>query len=115
MSSGIRCAETTSASYGTSNSPSAWAAALIVGQSESEPITIPASGPASLIAGSHQVGGCVPGPATHVVQVAPECRHVADLAARPNLLAIQLDPKPRVAGEAVQQGRRKIIHRAAKD
>src|SRR3954447_10888253 len=45
ISSGIRWAETTSASYAMSNSLSACAAALIVGQSESDPITIPTDGP----------------------------------------------------------------------
>src|SRR5512146_2771351 len=40
----MRCADTTSASYGTSNSSRTSAAACITGQSESEPITTPTSG-----------------------------------------------------------------------
>src|SRR5690242_2030777 len=42
----MRCADTTSASCGTSNSSSASAAALITGQSESLPITMPTMGSA---------------------------------------------------------------------
>ena len=44
ISLGIRCAETTSTSYGTPNSASASAAASITGQSESLPMTTPTSG-----------------------------------------------------------------------
>ena len=44
ISRGMRCAETTSASYATPNSASASAACSITGQSESEPMTTPTSG-----------------------------------------------------------------------
>lgn len=44
ISRGIRCADTTSTSYGISNSSSAWAAASMTGQSESEPMTTPMRG-----------------------------------------------------------------------
>ena len=44
ISAGIRCADTTSASYGTPNSARALTAASITGQSESLPITTPTSG-----------------------------------------------------------------------
>src|SRR5215212_12045176 len=115
MASGIRCAETTSAAYGTSNSSSAVAAADITGQSESEPITRPtrAVEGGSDIGVSHQVRRGVPGPAPDVIQVVAHRRHVADLATRPDLLAVELHPQPTVPGEAVQQRRRQILDGAA--
>lgn len=44
MRSGVRCADTTVSSYGTSNFSSICAAAAIVGRSESEPMMMPTSG-----------------------------------------------------------------------
>ncbi len=44
ISSGIRCADTTSTSHTTPNSSSAVTAASITGQSESEPMTTPTTG-----------------------------------------------------------------------
>lgn len=44
ISRGIRWAETTSTSYGISNSSSACAAASMTGQSESDPMTMPMTG-----------------------------------------------------------------------
>src|SRR4051812_39562885 len=49
MSCGVRCAETTRASHATPNSPTAWAAASITGQSESDPMTIATRGVSSAV------------------------------------------------------------------
>ena len=49
ISRGVRCAETTRTSCGTSNSASACAAGSIVGQSESLPITTPTSSSATVV------------------------------------------------------------------
>src|SRR5919107_3130412 len=115
MASGIRCAETTSAAYGTSNSASAVAAADITGQSESDPITMPtrAAGSGSGIGVSHQVRGGVPGPAADPVEVVAVRGDVADIAARSDLLAVELHSQPTVPGEGVQQRRRQVLDGAA--
>ena len=69
ISSGMRCAETTSASYAMPNSPSAVAAASIVGQSESEPITMPTRGES--VMGHSVCEQCcrAAGPGEHVVEI----------------------------------------------
>ena len=70
MSRGIRCADTTSASYGTANSASAPAAARMTGQSESLPMTIPDQEP----------GG--PGARGHSPSSLPQRRKLAARRAR---------------------------------
>src|SRR4051812_25511199 len=106
MRCGVRCADTTLTSYGTSNSVSASAAAFMTGQSESLPMITPTNGLKSQLL-------CSTGRfalAVNVISVQPfrvrqpvcgqlralahvghrlaEHRHVADLAARPFLLAV---------------------------
>src|SRR5215470_19933954 len=97
---GIRCADTTSASYGTPNSASAVAAASITGQSESLPMTTPTTAPLLMasILPRRQVARRPPGPLARLV---PERRvpghgHVPDLAPRPHLLPVQVDLHVRV-------------------
>src|SRR4051812_46847078 len=110
------------------NSSSASAAARMTGQSESEPITIPTLGsaPASdgaLMGGSvssttwsgrsaslalvaevaREPGGGVPGPLEAVVEVLAVGVHVADLAAGPQVLAVEVHPQVRVARERVRE------------
>src|SRR5512132_3439350 len=129
MASGIRCAETTSASNGTSNSRSASPAALITGQSESEPMTIPTLGPtrgrgvssgpissgptSSDIGISHQVCRGMPRPLPCLFKIISIGGDMTDLATWADLLAIQLHPQPPLASKAMQQGRRKLINAAA--
>src|SRR5215211_1334759 len=113
MASGMRCAETTSASNDTPNSRKACPAAPITGQSESEPIS---SGPISSGIGiSHQVRRGMPRPLSCLLKIISGGCHMAHLAAGADLLAIQLHPQPSITGEAMQQRRRKIINAAAED
>ena len=58
---------------------------------------------------SHQVGGGVPGAGPDLGQVVADRGDVADLAAGPDLLAVELHPQPPVPGEAVQQRRRQVL------
>src|SRR6476469_6427081 len=97
MRCGVRCADTTLTSYGTSNSVSASAAAFMTGQSESLPMITPTSGltasaPMNVVSVQpYRVRQPVRGqlrPLTHVGHRRAEHRHVADLAARPFLLAV---------------------------
>src|SRR3954447_16655868 len=117
MASGMRCAETTSASNGTLNSRNASPAAPITGQSESEPITIPTRGRdvSSGIGISHQVPGSMARPLSCLLKIISAGGDMAHLATGADLLAIELDTEPTVPGEAVQQRGSKIIHAAAED
>src|SRR4029450_7139641 len=117
MASGMRCAETTSASKATPNSCSANPAALITGQSESEPITIPTRGCwlSSGIGISHQVGRGVQRPFPCFVKIISEGGDVAHLASGTHLLAVQLHAQSPVSGKTVQQTRRKICDAPAED
>src|SRR6185312_2601202 len=117
MASGIRCAETTSASKFTSNSRSASPAAPITGQSESEPITIPTLGRelSSGIGVSHQVRGGMPGPLLCLDKIISVGGDMAYLATGTYLLAVQLHPQPPVSGKTMQQGRWKIIDLPTED
>src|SRR4029450_9303975 len=108
MASGMRCAETTSASKATPNSCSASPAALITGQSESEPITIPTRGCwlSSGIGISHQVSRGVQRALSCFVKIISEGGYMAHLATGTYLLAVQLHTQSSVSGKTVQQGRR---------
>src|SRR5215218_7863269 len=107
---GVRCAETTCASYGTSKSSSTSAAGCIIGQSESLPMTIPTTGSSSCSStrascGSvlfgererridHAVGevaGGGSGAGAHRVEVVAERGDVTELAPRPLPLAVPVD------------------------
>src|SRR3954468_23110577 len=110
MRRGVRCAETTCASYGTSNSASARAAGSIIGQSESLPMTMPTIGVLTATGSSvlvlegerrvhhavSEVAGRGDRPGSHLGHVLPERGHVAELAAAPLALAVpvQLDVGP---------------------
>src|SRR5688572_22637758 len=115
MASVIRCSETTSASKATPNSCSATPAALITGQSESEPITIPTRGrgTSSGTEISHQVRRGMPGPLPCLSKIISERSDMAHFATRAYLLAVQLHPQPPVTGKTMQQRRRKIFQRPA--
>src|SRR5215213_2864622 len=117
MASGIRWAETTSASNGTSNSASAVAAAPITGQSESDPMTMPTRGVGaeSSIRISSQVRRGMLGPPSGVVEIIAEGGDVTNLASRAHLFAVELHPEPAIPSEAMQQRRWKIIDAAAED
>src|SRR5215207_1301487 len=117
MASVIRCAEATSASKATPNSCSASPAALITGQSESEPITIPTrgGGMSSAIGISHQIGGGVQCPLPCLVKIISEGGDVTHLATRTHLLSVELDSQPSVMGETVHQGRRQVLNAAPED
>src|SRR4051812_18468971 len=91
ISSGMRCAETTSASYAMPNSPSAVAAASIVGQSESEPITIPTRGDSVMGHSSCEQCCRAACPVEHVVEIRSVRRHVAHLPAGLDGLAVEVD------------------------
>src|SRR3954451_18116012 len=110
----MRWAETTSTSYGTSNSSSAVAAASMTAQSESEPITTPTVA-ASAIDVAPQVCGRVPRSLAQVVDVVAADRDVADLTARAYLLAVDVDLQRRVTGHAVQVRRVEVGQVAAED
>src|SRR5512132_3706759 len=115
MASVIRCAETTSASKATPNSCNATPAALMTGQSESEPITIPTRGrgTSSGTGISHQVRRGVPRPFPCLVKIISEGGDMPHLATGAYLLAVQLHAKPPITGKAVQQCRRKILQAPA--
>src|SRR3954451_1317096 len=88
-----------------SNSASASAAAFITGQSESDPITMPTRVMASLALVSQvapEPRGGVPRALEAVVEVVAVRVDVADLAAGPQLLAVQVHPEARVAGQRVR-------------
>src|SRR6266542_2393607 len=111
ISVGIRCADTTSASKGTSNSTHTSAAAFIVGQSESDPITIPTVMPLPLLVdGAGEVRRRVPGAFTGLLEVVAVRRDMADLATGLDRLAVEVDLEPGVAGHAVQQPAVHIDH-----
>src|SRR5664279_6127093 len=101
MSSGVRCAETTCASCGTSNSPRAAAAADITDQSESLPMITPTSGASAMTVSVREVVSGRAGPPTHVGQVVTERGHVPDLAAGAEPLAVQMNLHVRPPGHAV--------------
>src|SRR5262245_61482195 len=94
------------------NSVSAVPAASITGQSESDPITMPTSAVArpfssspSLTLVSQLPGeprGRVPRALQTIRQVITVGVDVADLAARPQVLPVQVHAQPRVAGERVR-------------
>src|SRR4030095_304502 len=117
MASAIRCAETTSASKATPNSCNANPAALITGQSESEPITIPTRGCwlSSGIGISHQVGRGVQRPLPCFIKIISEGVDMAHLATGTYLLAVQLHAQSPVSGKTVQQGRRQVLDASAED
>src|SRR4051812_16312087 len=113
MRRGVRWAERTCASYGTSNSSSASAAGSITGQSESLPMTMPTTGSllgpltrVSSVLGLEREGGVddavgqVPGRShcagAHLGDVAAQCGDVAELAASSLSLAVpvQLHVRP---------------------
>src|SRR3954447_5929456 len=118
----MRWAETTSASKGTSNSPSAVAAAFITGQSESEPITIPTTGVELLLPWvisltlvaevSAEPGGGMTSPLQAVLEVLAVGVHVPDLAAGAELLAVQVHPQSRIAGQGVGVAVVEVAHLA---
>src|SRR3990170_7877815 len=100
MSCGIRWAETTSASWTTSNSASASAAACITGQSESEPITIPTravlDGSLTVVSQlSSEPRGRMPRAFQTIIQVVAVGVDVTDLPAGSQLLAVEMHPQPR--------------------
>src|SRR5688500_13813628 len=113
ISVGIRCAETTSASQATPSSVRISPASCITGQSESDPITMPTFAAVccvslmSLLALVAQVAaeprGGVPRALEAVVEVVSVCVDVADLAARTQVLAVEVHPQARVAGHRVRQ------------
>src|SRR5918993_3173881 len=118
ISVGIRCAETTSASQATPSSVRISPAACMTGQSESEPITMPTFTAAasscwgcvslmSLLALVAQVaaepGGGVPRPLEAVVEVVAVGVDVADLAPGAQVLAVEVDPQPRITRHRVRQ------------
>src|SRR6185312_16129631 len=120
MRSGVRCAETTPTSKGTSNSASAWAAASITGQSLSLPMIKPTRGPSFLVMSIPSVCPfrvrqpvCRPlGSLTHVrdvprvvgrTSVPPEDVDVPDLAARAFFLAVEVNTCLRDAPEQMMQ------------
>src|SRR4029450_10194504 len=111
MASGMRCAETTSAAKATPNSCSARPAALMTGQSESEPITIPTRGcgTASGTGISHQVRRGMPRPFPCFVKIISEGGDMPHLATGAYLLAVQLHPEPPITGKTMQQRRRKVL------
>src|SRR5918994_3238191 len=115
MASVIRCAETTSAAKATPNSCSVTPAALMIGQSESEPITIPTRGrgPASGTGISHQVRRGMPRPLPCLVKIISERRNMPHFATGAYLLAVQLHPEPPITGKTMQQGRGKILQAPA--
>src|SRR3954453_23915158 len=106
MSRGVRWAETTRTSYGTSNSASASAAAPMTGQSESLPMITPTTGAAlgsgmrgrlSQVLGpavgpgrGGQPGGGQRGAGPDGGHVVAEERHVADLAVGALGLAVEV-------------------------
>src|ERR1700688_3864961 len=127
MRSGVRCAETTPTSNGTSNSASAWAAASITGQSlslpminptrgsarSSEAMAIPSIGPLRV----RQPVCRSLGPLAHVRDVLrvvgrpvarPDDVDVPDLAARAFCLAVQMDMGIRHPAEQMVQP---LVHR----
>src|SRR5690242_4109875 len=83
----------------------------MTGQSESDPITMPTRAPSTapsitslaLVAQvAPEPGGRVPRPLQTVVEVVAVRVHVADLAPRAQLLAVEVHAQPRVAGERVR-------------
>src|SRR5665648_276447 len=91
ISSGIRCADTTSASYAMPKSASSVAAASIVGQSESEPMTIPTFG-WSLMGISFDKQSCRRASTSHhIIKIIAANCHMANFAPRFDALAIQMD------------------------
>src|SRR4029450_12996253 len=108
MASGMRCAETTSASKATPNSCSANPAALITGQAEPEPITLPTRGCwlSSGIGISNQVGRGVQRPLPCFVKIISESGDMPHFATGTYLLAVQLHAQSPVSGKTVQQGGR---------
>src|SRR3990170_4145767 len=107
MSCGIRWADTTSASWATSNSASASAAACITGQSESEPITIPTRavvyGSLTVVSQvSSEPRGRVPRAFQTIIQVVAVGVDVADLPAGAQLLAVEVHAQRGVPGEHVR-------------
>src|SRR6478735_8406672 len=90
-----------------SNSASASAASFITGQSESDPITMPTRAPSvmSLTLVSQvaaEPGGGVPRPLEAVVEVVAVHVDVADLAAGPQLLAVEVHTQVRVPRHRVR-------------
>src|SRR5689334_4986106 len=79
----------------------------MTGQSESEPMTIPTRGPdlsasltlVSQLSGEPRRG--MPGALQTLLQVVTVGVDVPDLAPRPRLLAVQVHPQVRVAGQGV--------------
>src|SRR4029450_4293910 len=111
MASAIRCAETTSASKATPNSSSATPAALMTGQSESEPITIATRGRggSSGTGISHQVRRGMPRPFSCLFKIISEGCDMTHLATRAHMLPIQLHSEPPITGKTMQQRRRKVL------
>src|SRR5262252_3252932 len=106
ISCGIRCADTTSASWGTPNSSSAAAAASITGQSESLPMTTPTRAPPFMgsILSRSQIACRAPGPLSQLVpqRGIPGHGHVPDLAPRAHLLAVQVHLHTRIGRHHMQ-------------
>src|SRR2546430_17598271 len=107
ISSGVRCAETTRTSCDTPNSDSAPAAAFMTGQSESLPMITPTSAIpllASFGRGARvQPAGGERGLLADPGHVLAQHGYVADLAPRLDLLAVQVDLRPRYRREQVVQ------------
>src|SRR6478735_6875812 len=120
MRPGVRCADTTPTSNGTSNSASACAASSITDQSLSLPMITPTRGWGALVMSTPSVGPlgvrqpvCGPGrtfPHIGDVRVVAERASgaaqdvdVADLAAGALALAVQVNPGLRHAAEQVMQ------------
>src|SRR6185437_6792681 len=97
MPSGVRCADTTRTSNGTSNSASVAAASDITVKSESLPMITPTTGSSSAMRvhlrsiAQCQVVRRRPGPLPDRRQVVAQRGHVADLATGPESLAVQVD------------------------
>src|SRR6478752_6444525 len=88
------------------NSASASAAACITGQSESDPMTIPTCALMSLAFVAEVAGeprGGVPRPLEAVLEVLAVGVDVTDLPAGPQVLAVEMDPQVRVAGQGVRE------------
>src|SRR3954451_15096599 len=139
MRRGVRWADRTRASYGTSNSSRASAAGSITGQSESLPMTMPTTGsllgpltPLSSVLGVEREGGVhhavgqVPGRGdrsrAHLGDVVAEGRHMAELATAALTLAVPVQLHVRPVGhevvDALVEGRAgpvRLGSRAAED
>src|SRR4051812_26587246 len=103
MSSGIRWAETTCASYATPNSASTSAAADITDQSESLPMITPTSGASATVVSQREAVGGRTGPGTDLGEIGAERSDVPDLASRTESLAVQVHLDVRPVGEPVMR------------